>query len=1277
MPIIAPKRLEIKGGMWTPKVGGEFQEGDPSTTGYYIQGKAEIKELAGYLKLFCTDVKLVRRKLLLSEREKSTLKATYLAEMEVKDKETLENGEEPLSAKAQFERDEAALEKIWKEAEQKKEIPLPSRLHLYLTRRKPKTKMTDVHRNGSRVHLSGHIEGLFGQEGTIGTFDSPLKDIPDALGYLGIAVIKKPEDHPKTNDPIIFGFVKLQSARALKIKTSSALHLTELQESLHKVLAAAEAKTKTMSAEDNIKPLHYYSTMANKAWNSLQVPSDEEIHFETLARMLDNINVFLVDAQVMRLSRAVDMDGSGLMGMMEFENFLMAYDIIGSAGVDLAPLDIYETLKYYPDQSSKSSDGLGNHEGMDFSGFLEAIEMLGTDKNATHEDIVRAFAAAAGVKERQVDSTYLTHEQFKKAWIRVCDMGAEMAKRKLKHDSNILAAPRNRDRLLRIITEQEVAYLNNLKGINEIVENVKKARRQKNDDKKRAANAHKESLMNAARKFQAVRGQEKRLLQKQEQEEKNKKRLEERALRAKLLKEQQDREENARREILESRDEAEKLRVNEIRAQGLDRIDMSIQGLREIPASLYDSVAAQTKLSYLVNVDMSRNILERLPEKNFCYWLTDAKRWKLSQNRLRSLPEDISYMHKLEILEIDSNRLEGLPVGIGKMSMLQRLDISNNHLTSLPESLGSCQSLRYFYAHSNNLSLLPASIGGCFRLEYMDVSRNRLRELPEDMGQLGSLVHLDLNSNRIGHLPRELGNSSKLAYLDVSINILVFLPESFSRLQSLEICILDNNEMIMQPDRFNNCSKLQLLKFKNNQTMHITPDIGSCKLLTKLDGSNNKIEDIPAEIGLMTGIQEIDLSFNHLTSIPIELGSCALLQRLHLSHNRIEGSFPETLGLLKPLRFLDLSFNKIEALPRSIIGLKYIDTLLAEGCRMASLPDSIIYLDTLLLLDLSANVFKRFPIELQHLKALKTLNLANNSISLLPREINTMTKLETLILRRNQLRALPVEFVEVFESVGAVDIDSNPWSDLPPRWGRLWTDKHAVEGPRGYALTEAVDFLYGMQAFYDEADKIWQESGVFHYTNRLGFSDFLDELKKRIPKTWHDGLIEYVKHVYFTARRDGVYPRWYSLEGHDDFVEERKIMQNADNQRRELNVQKSRAEAKERADRVNAAYDVEPMKRAARAEPIAAEHAVNEQVLHKMALAALHHCVTDRERRKAEKAVLQERNQQRLNKAETERLLEIVAASKRAQQRREDAAEGEKKKRLKEKAKRKAAREPS
>jgi hypothetical protein len=427
--------------------------------------------------------------------------------------------------------------------------------------------------------------------------------------------------------------------------------------------------------------------------------------------------------------------------------------------------------------------------------------------------------------------------------------------------------------------------------------------------------------------------------------------------------------------------------------------------------------------------------------------------------------------------------------------------------------------------------------------------------------------------------------------------------------------------------------------------------------MSKLDASSNKIEDIPVEIGLMTSIQEIDLSYNCLVGIPVELGSCGQLQRLTLCHNLIEGCFPNTVGLIQSLRFLDISFNKISELPRSVIGLKKLEVLLAERCVMSALPDTMIYMDRLEFLDLSNNKFTRFPIELSAMVSLKTLNLSNNSIPLLPRNICSMTKLDVLDLKRNQLRALPVEFVDVFESVGQVNLDSNPWSDLPPRWGWLWNDKHAVEGPKGYALTEAVDFLYGMRAFYDAADNIWKEMGVFHYTNRLGFADFLDELKKRIPKTWHDGLVEYVKHVYFSARKSGVYPRWYSLEeGHDDFLAERAIMKEADNQRRELNVQRSRAEAKERSDRMAVVYDVEPIKKAHRIESIAEEHAVNEQVLHKMALAALHHCVTDRERKNDEKAQRREQQQQRIVRQETDRLMEIVDADRRSRIRAEESA---------------------
>ena len=80
-----------------------------------------------------------------------------------------------------------------------------------------------------------------------------------------------------------------------------------------------------------------------------------------------------------------------------------------------------------------------------------------------------------------------------------------------------------------------------------------------------------------------------------------------------------------------------------------------------------------------------------------------------------------------------------------------------------------------------------------------------------------------------------------------------------------------------------------------------------------------------------------------------------------------------------------------------------------------------------------------------HCKSLKELDLRNNSISLLPKKVCGMSILNRLDLSRNLLKALPVEFCEVLESVEDVKLDSNPWSDLPPKWGKLWEGKHATD----------------------------------------------------------------------------------------------------------------------------------------------------------------------------------------------------------------------------------------
>ena len=215
------------------------------------------------------------------------------------------------------------------------------------------------------------------------------------------------------------------------------------------------------------------------------------------------------------------------------------------------------------------------------------------------------------------------------------------------------------------------------------------------------------------------------------------------------------------------------------------------------------------------------------------------------------------------------------------------------------------------------------------------------------------------------------------------------------------------------------------------------------------------------------------------------------------------------------------------------------------------MPDTITDLTKLSFLELSGNRFTRFPIELSDLKSLKTLNILNNRMDLLPRAIGEMTQLETLNLSRNILKALPVEFVRV---LSVPDVDSlNPWSILlPNKWGKLWLDKHARQTePEVIMWPMLLTFCTVYGDLFDAAEEIWAEFGVFHYTNRLGFGDFLEELRRRLASKWHEGLVEHVKTVYFESRSTGIFPRWYSLEGYEDIQRENELIRQYDKERRE------------------------------------------------------------------------------------------------------------------------------
>ncbi|XP_020230913.1 receptor-like protein 4 [Cajanus cajan] len=79
------------------------------------------------------------------------------------------------------------------------------------------------------------------------------------------------------------------------------------------------------------------------------------------------------------------------------------------------------------------------------------------------------------------------------------------------------------------------------------------------------------------------------------------------------------------------------------------------------------------------------------------------------------LPNDISRLHNLQILNLSGNSIRGaIPSSLGKITSLQVLDISYNFFNgSIPESLGQLTLLQRLNLNGNSLSgRVPATLGG-------------------------------------------------------------------------------------------------------------------------------------------------------------------------------------------------------------------------------------------------------------------------------------------------------------------------------------------------------------------------------------------------------------------------------------------------------------------------------------------------------------------------------------------------------------------------------------
>jgi hypothetical protein len=114
-------------------------------------------------------------------------------------------------------------------------------------------------------------------------------------------------------------------------------------------------------------------------------------------------------------------------------------------------------------------------------------------------------------------------------------------------------------------------------------------------------------------------------------------------------------------------------------------------------------------------------------------------------NRIRRI-KDRDY-EKYVKLFVDGTRLECIPPEIYKLDHLEVLWATGNKLTTVPEEITWLIRLQNLRLDRNRIEKLPPWIGRLPSLTHLGLNKNKLKSLPEELSQLTKLESLYLAEN--------------------------------------------------------------------------------------------------------------------------------------------------------------------------------------------------------------------------------------------------------------------------------------------------------------------------------------------------------------------------------------------------------------------------------------------------------------------------------------------------------------------------------------------------
>uniref|UniRef100_A0ABM5G8B8 Leucine-rich repeat-containing protein 40 isoform X2 n=1 Tax=Pogona vitticeps TaxID=103695 RepID=A0ABM5G8B8_9SAUR len=309
------------------------------------------------------------------------------------------------------------------------------------------------------------------------------------------------------------------------------------------------------------------------------------------------------------------------------------------------------------------------------------------------------------------------------------------------------------------------------------------------------------------------------------------------------------------------------------------QLNLAHNQLKSLPAEI-------SAMKNLRQLDCTKNCLETIPPE--LANMASLEQLYLRRNKLRYLPDFPSYT-VLKELHVGENQIEVLKVEhLKHLNSLCVLDLRDNKLKSLPDEITLLQGLERLDLSNNDISSLPPMLGNLSHMKFLALEGNPLRTIRRDVLQKGTQEILKYLRSKI----QDDNLISPNGELPVTAMTLPSQSEiNLHAITALKTLDYSEKQTAVIPDEVLSSvgnNPVTTVNFSKNQLTEIPVRITELKeSVSDVNLSFNKLSSISVELCMLYRLTHLDIRNNFLTSLPGEMETLAKLQIINLAFNSL------------------------------------------------------------------------------------------------------------------------------------------------------------------------------------------------------------------------------------------------------------------------------------------------------------------------------------------------------------------------------------------------------